>query len=133
MTGLTNIQLLRCSDNGLACKPHIDAGAQARHAYRIEQHKAHLPAATFLVERHDLEQFFGRSRGSVDRQTGAGDEVADPRKLGARDESEACRQLRGHDHAGSDRLAVEPRKARCRFDGVAESMAEIEKGALAAL
>src|SRR5678809_808495 len=56
MAELTNIQLLRCSDNGLADPLIVHAAAQRRPPERLEHHEAQLPLRRLLVARHQLHE-----------------------------------------------------------------------------
>src|SRR3954463_13139795 len=78
MAELTNIQLLRCSDNGLANALVVDPAAHRRPPQRLEHYEAQLPLRRLLVARHELHEPFRSKRGPGDGQSGRLDEVANP-------------------------------------------------------
>src|SRR5688572_9814857 len=126
MAELTNIQLLRCSDNGLADPPLLDPASQHGAAQRLKQHKPQLALRSLLVARHEFHEPVRSKRWAAYRQACALQEIAHPRDLRAADESEAPGELRGHHHAGGDRLAVQPAPiAHGGLDAMAEGVAEI--------
>src|SRR5262245_35207793 len=77
--GLLNIQLLRCSDNGLAHEPLVDVGAQRGAADRLEQHEARPALRRLLVERHQLDQLLRRERRPLHGEAATTHELAQPR------------------------------------------------------
>ena len=128
MAELTNIHLLRCSDNGFADALRIDPAAQRRPAERLEHHEAQLPLLRLLISRHELHDSLRAKRGTCRRQPGLAEQASDPRHFRFPYEIQEQRELGSHDHPGRDGLAVEPVAiARSSLDGVAEGMAEIEQ------
>src|SRR5580765_5122632 len=108
MAELTNIQLLRCSDNGLANALVIDPAAERRTPQRLEHHEAQLPPRRLLVAGHELHEPLGSERWTAGWQSCPAEKAAHPGNLGVADQTQVLRELCRHHHPGGDRLAVQP-------------------------
>src|SRR5262245_46931437 len=79
--GFLNIQLLRCSDNGLADQPLVHVASQPRAPDRLEQHEAGPAFCRLLVHCHQLDQPLRRERRALDRQACTAHQLAQPRHI----------------------------------------------------
>src|SRR3954471_384216 len=128
MAELTNIQLLRCSDNGLANARVVDPAPHRRPPERLEDHEAQFPLRRLLVAGHELHEALGSKPGAGGRHSGGLNKLAHPGHFRFADQAQPGRQLGRHDHAGGDGLAVQPGTvSRSGLDGVAEGMPEVEE------
>src|SRR5712692_9751210 len=107
---------------------------ERRSAQAFQQDEMDPALSCLLVDAHELPHACRVDPWSGNRKSRALQKRPDAACVGLRKKPELTRQVRGHGHSGSDRLAVQPGAiAQARLDGMAEGVAEIKQLAQASL